>query len=122
VNEYEDAQKLSYPFKRMQFVEVPFHFTAYNKIYESHQAYLQPETVFWPEEGAEIRQFDFGRQLRDMNTQAKKTNQVLTDKQKQANIFNDLVRKVFTKANWFKMGERWPEYGQSRLFALCKLL
>jgi hypothetical protein len=102
-NEYEDAQKLSYPFKRLRFVEVPFHYTAYNKIYESHQAFVQPETVFWPEEGADIRQFDFGRQLRDMTKQAAKTNQVLTDKQKQANVFNDLVRKVFTK----QIGSKW---------------
>jgi hypothetical protein len=107
VNEYEDAQKLTYPFNRLQFVEVPLPFTAYNKIYESHQAFLQPETVFWPEEGGEIRQFDFRRQLRDMNSQATKTNQVLTDKQKQANVFNDLVRKVFTK----QIGERWVYEG-----------
>lgn len=97
VNEYEDAQKLSYPFKRMHFVEIPVHFAAYNKIYESHQAFLQPETVFLPEEGAAIQQFDFRRQLRDMNLQAAKSNQVLTDKQKQANVFNDLVKRVFTK-------------------------
>src|SRR5690606_14254557 len=73
VNEYEHAQKISYPFKRLQFVEVPLPFTGYNKIYESHQAVLQPETVLWPEEGGEIRQFDFRRQLRDMNNQAAKT-------------------------------------------------
>lgn len=108
VNEYEDAQKLSYPFKRMQFVEVPLHFTAYNKIYESHQAFLQPETVFWPEEGGEIRQFDFRNQLLDMNKQAAKTNQVLTDKQKQANVFNDLIRKVFTK----QIGSKWVYEGK----------
>jgi hypothetical protein len=102
-NEYEDAQKLKYPFKRLQFVEVPMMFTAYQKIYESHQAFVQPETVFWPEEGGEIRQFDFRRQLRDMNKQATRTNQVLTDKQKQANVFNDLIRKVFTK----QIGSRW---------------
>jgi hypothetical protein len=102
-NEYEDSQGLIYPFKRLQFVEVPLHFMAYNKIYESHQAYVQPETVFWPEEGGDIRQFDFRRQLRDMNKQAAKSNQVLTDKQKQANVFNDLVRKIFTK----QIGESW---------------
>jgi hypothetical protein len=102
-SEYEDAQRISYPFKRLQFVEVPLHFTAYNKIYESHQAFVQPESVFWPEEGAEIRQFDFKRQLRDMNKQASKSNQILTDKQKQANVFNDLVRKIFTK----QIGESW---------------
>ena len=103
VHEYEDAQKLSYPFARLQFVEVPIHFTAYNKIYESHQAFLQPETVFWPEEGGDIREFDFRRQLRDMDRQAAQDNQVLTDKQKQANVFNDLVKKVFTK----QTGSTW---------------
>lgn len=108
VNEYEDAQKLSYPFKRLQFVEVPLQFTAYNKIYESHQALVQPETVFWPEEGGEIWQFDFRRQLRDMNRQASRTNQVLTDKQKQANVFNDLIRNVFTK----QIGSRWVYEGR----------
>ena len=103
VNEYEDAQKIAYPFRRLQLVEVPMQFTTYNKIYESHQAYLQPETVFLPEEGGEIRQFDFRRQMRDMNAQANKQNQTLTDKQKQANIFNDLVKKVFTK----QIGSTW---------------
>jgi hypothetical protein len=102
-NEYEDAQKLRYPFKRLQFVEVPLQFTAYNKIYESHQAFVQPETVFWPEEGGEIRQFDFRIQMRDMSRQAANTNQVLSEKQKQANVFNDLIRKVFTK----QIGSGW---------------
>lgn len=97
VNEYKDAQKLSYPFKRMKFVETPLHFTAYDKIYETHQAFLQPETVYWPEEGGDIRQFDFRNQLRYMDIQAREQNQTLTDKQKQANVFNDLVKKVFTK-------------------------
>lgn len=106
VNEYEDAQKLSYPFKRLQFVEVPVQFTAYTKIYES-QAFLQPETVFWPEEGGEINQFDLRRQLRDMNRQASQANQVLTDKQKQANVFNDLIKKVFTK----QIGSTWVYEG-----------
>jgi hypothetical protein len=102
-NEYEDAQKLKYPFKRLQFVEVPAHFTAYKKIYESHQAFVQPETIFWPEEGGEMREFDFKRQLVDMNRQAARENQVLTDKQKQANVLNNLVRTVFTK----QIGSRW---------------
>jgi hypothetical protein len=97
VNEYEDAQKLTYPFKRMKFVETPIHFTAYNKIYESHQALLQPETIYWPEEGGDNRQFDFKTQLRYMDIQAREQNQTLTDKQKQANVFNNLIKKVFSK-------------------------
>ena len=107
VHEYEDAQRLSYPFKRLQFVEIPLQFTAYNKIYESSQAFLQPETVLWPEEGGGIRQFDLRRQLRDMNHQAIRANQVLTEKQKQANVFTDLIKNVFTK----QAGSTWVYEG-----------
>ena len=115
VNEYEYGQKITYPFRRLQFVETPVLFTAYNKIYESQQAYLQPETVYWPEEGGDIREFDFRRQLKDMDEQAKRDNQVLSDKEKQANVFNDLIKKVFTKQSgtvWFYGGrdEDQPDY------------
>ncbi|MEQ8684991.1 MAG: hypothetical protein RIE86_06860 [Imperialibacter sp.] len=115
VNEYEDGQKMSYPFRRLQFVETPLLFTAYDKVYESQQAYVQPETVYWPEEGGEIREFDFRRQLKDMDEQAKRDNQVLSDKEKQANVFNDLIKKVFTKQSgtvWYYGGrnEDQPDY------------
>lgn len=116
VSEYEDGQRLTYPFKRLTFVETPLQFNAYNKIYESHQAYLQPETVFIPEEGGSIRQFDFRRRLKDMKRQAREENQVMSDKEMQANVFNDLVKKVFTKqigSSWFFDGrdEDDPDYG-----------
>ncbi len=97
VNEYEDAQKIKYPFRRLQFVEAPIHFTAFTKIYENHQAYLQPETVYYPEEGGNIHQFDFRRQMEYMNRQAANRNQTLSEKQKQANLFNDLIKRVFTR-------------------------
>ena len=97
VNGYEHDQKLKYPFQQLQFVETPIQFNAYNKIYEDHQAYVQPEIVFWPEKGGDIRDFDFKRQFRKMDHQARKQNQVMSDKEKQANVFNNLVKKVFTK-------------------------
>lgn len=96
VNEYQDAQKIRYPFRKMQFVEVPIQFAAYAKIYESHQAFVQPETVYYPEQGGSIEQFDFRRQMEDMNRQSADRNQSLSDKQKQANLFNDLIKRVFT--------------------------
>ncbi|MEO9481920.1 MAG: hypothetical protein ABJG47_00650 [Ekhidna sp.] len=104
VNSYEHDQQLDYPFQRLLFVEVPIQFKAYNKIYEGHQAFVQPEIVLWPEKGGNIRDFDFKRQFRNMERQARQENQVLSDKEKQANVFNTLIKKVFTKQlgdNWF---------------------
>ncbi|TRX60227.1 hypothetical protein FNH22_09270 [Fulvivirga sp. M361] len=103
VNEYEDGQKLNYPFRRLRFVETPLQFSAYNKIYESQQAFLQPEIVLWPEKGGDIWPFDLRRRLRDMNRQARKQNEVLSEKQKQANVFSNLIKKVFTK----QAGDQW---------------
>lgn len=109
-NEYEDAQKLHYPFGRLQFVEVPYHYTAYDKVYESHQAYLQPEMVFYPEKGGDIHEFDFRRQMEDMNRQARQKNQTLSDKQKEANIFNNLIKKIYTR----QIGNDWVVEGRNQ--------
>ncbi len=108
VTSYEHDQKLKYPFKRLQFVEAPVQFAAFNKIYESNQAFVQPEMVFWPEKGGEIRAFDFKRQKRNMDRQAKEENKVLGEREKQANVFNNLVKRVFTK----QIGNSWTFDGR----------
>ncbi|UII19424.1 golvesin C-terminal-like domain-containing protein [Fulvivirga ligni] len=115
VSSYEDVRKLKYPFKRLQFVEAPIHFMAYAKIYESSQAFVQPEMVFWPEEGGDLDRFDFRRQLRDLEHQARQDNQVYDDKQKQAYLFKNLISHVFTKVSnegWFFAGRNAddPDY------------
>ncbi|MEQ9405665.1 MAG: hypothetical protein RIM99_18895 [Cyclobacteriaceae bacterium] len=112
VNSYEHDQQLKYPFRRLQFVEVPIQFSAYNKIYEDQQAFVQPEMVLWPEKGGSLRDFDFGRQFQSMDRQARRENQVLDDRQKQANVFNNLIKKVFTRQltdGWFFDGRNVDE-------------
>ncbi|MEL7145335.1 MAG: hypothetical protein AAFO69_03130, partial [Bacteroidota bacterium] len=103
-NAYQQERKLSYPFKRLQIVEVPIQFHAYDKIYTTHQSYVQPETIYMPEKGAITSNLDFKRQFKQMDNQARSNNQVMSDKEKQANVFSDMVKKVFTKQlsnNWF---------------------
>lgn len=95
-NGYESEQKLKYPFKRLQFVESPIQFSAYDKIYEGHQSFVQPELILLPEKGGDNRSFDLKRQFSQMDQQAKRENKVMSDKEKQANVFNDLVKKEFT--------------------------
>lgn len=103
ITSYEHDQQLNYPFERLLLVEAPIHFKAYNKIYVGHQAYVQPEIVFWPEKGGNNRDFDMKRQFRNMERQARQENQVLSDKEKQASVFNTIIKKVFTK----QLGDRW---------------
>lgn len=107
VNSYEYDLKLHYPFKRFQLVETPTQFRAYDKIYEGNQAYVQPEVILLPEKGGSIRVFDFKRQFKDMDRQAREQNKVMQDKEKQASVFNTVVKKAITKQitdGWFFEG------------------
>lgn len=103
VNTYEHDQKIAYPFNRMQFVEVPSQFFAYDKIYQSGQARTQPEMILVPEKGGDLRDLDFNRQFTNMDRQAKEQNKVMEDKEKQASVFNTVIKKVLTK----QLSDRW---------------
>ncbi|MFK7951971.1 MAG: hypothetical protein AB8B73_03930 [Ekhidna sp.] len=106
-NSYEHDLKLNYPFNRLQLVETPTQFRAYDKIYEGNQAYIQPEMILLPEKGGSIRDFDFKRQFRNMDRQAREENKVMQDKEKQASVFNTAIKKVLTKQipdDWFWEG------------------
>lgn len=103
VNTYEHDQKLSYPFKRLQLVEVPSQFFAYDKIYQSGQSRVQPEMILVPEKGGDIRDFDINRQFTNMDRQAREQNKVMEDKEKQASVFNTVIKKVLTR----QISDRW---------------
>lgn len=103
VNAYEHDQKLSYPFNRLQLVEVPSQFFAYDKIYQSGQARTQPEMILVPEKGGDIRDFDINRQFTNMDRQAREQNKVMEDKEKQASVFNTVMKKVLTR----QISDRW---------------
>ena len=98
-NGYELDQRLKYKFSRLQLVETPIHFNAFTTFYESHQAYIQPETVLLPEKGGQIWPLDLKLQFKGMERQAKRGNQLMDEKDQQAIVFNNFVKTVLTKQN-----------------------
>ncbi len=104
-NSYEVDQNLKYKFKRLQLVEVPFHFYAYTHLNENHQAYVQPATIYLPEKGGRISELDFKEQFRTAKRQAKRNNEVLDDKDYQVNILKTFVKSKLTKQK--KERHRW---------------
>ena len=98
-NGYEQDQRLKYKFSRLQLVETPIHFNAFTTFYESHQAYVQPETVLLPEKGGQIWPLDLKLQFKSMERQARRGNQLIDEKDQQANVFNNFVKAVLTKQN-----------------------
>lgn len=108
-NGYEQEQNIKYPFSRFQLIETPIHFHSFTTLYENHQAYIQPETILLPEKGGKIWELDFKRQFKSIARQAKRDNQILDDKDKQANVFKNFVKVVLTKQQTpsrFSWGDR----------------
>lgn len=61
-NNYEQGElDLYYPFRRLNLVEVPIQFHAYERPYTQITANLQPEMVLIPEKGAGLASLDFKR-------------------------------------------------------------
>ncbi len=97
-NGYEVEQNLKYPFKRLQLIETPVQFHSYYNLYRAN-SYTQPETIFIPEHGGLLRELDLKRQFRIVDNQAKQGNSLLSDRQKQADVFSFLVKSLITKQN-----------------------
>ncbi|MDN5202869.1 hypothetical protein QQ008_15875 [Fulvivirgaceae bacterium BMA10] len=94
---YEQIQGLKYPFKRLSLVEAPIHFYAYSRLWNNHQAYIQPEMVLLPEKGGSIREADFKRQFRTLARQSRNNNEVLNKKERQIRIFETFIKVVLTR-------------------------
>ena len=57
--DFERTYNLQYSSKRLSLVEVPAQFKTYERIWTSHQEYVQPEQVLVPEKGFMLREADF---------------------------------------------------------------
>lgn len=97
--DYEREINLPYFFSRFSLVEVPIQFTSYPRYWTMSQETVQPEMVFLPENGLPIWQADFKERLDRQKTQAERQNQVVSDKELQAQILGQFIRAILTTGN-----------------------
>ncbi|MGW8223579.1 MAG: hypothetical protein ACWGP1_15645, partial [Syntrophobacteria bacterium] len=60
-DDWEIELDLYYPFNRINLVEVPIHYHAYERPYIQTVEYILPEMILLPERGAGINTLDFKR-------------------------------------------------------------
>lgn len=89
---FEEKMSLTYPFDKLSLVETPVQFFAYSSMEESHQSFVQPGMVLWPEKGGRDYQVNFKRVFRDIDRNTR--NQKITKKEKQYRAVKSIVDRM----------------------------
>ena len=95
--DYERALNLSYPFRKLELIEVPVQFYTYPRIWSVATERVQPEQAFLPENGTLLPGADFKSLDRRMNWSLDRNNQSMTDKEKEIIRFKRFVESTFTR-------------------------
>jgi len=97
--DYEREIDLPYLFQRFSLVEVPIQFNAYPRYWTMSQETVQPEMILLPESGLPIWQADFKERFDRQKENAKRKNQVVSDKELQAQVLGQFIKAIITTGN-----------------------
>lgn len=95
--DYERDLNLSYPFRKLELIEVPVQFYTYPRVWSVATERVQPEQAFLPENGTLLPGADFKSLDRRMNWRLDRNNQSMTDKEKEIIRFKRFVESTFTR-------------------------
>jgi len=102
MRELETNFSTKYPFSTLTLVEVPVQFYSYPKKSTQTRAEVQPSMVLLPEKLSTISQAGFYKQFSRQKKRMTRSNQVITDKELQVRIFNNVVRNTFISGENFR--------------------
>jgi len=95
-NDYEiDELDLYYPFKRINLVEVPIQFHAYERPQIQIIENVQPEMILFPEKGAGVSMLDFARFKHFDERNNQKDNETRTPVEMEVRLFNRSIESLF---------------------------
>jgi ABC-type transport system involved in multi-copper enzyme maturation permease subunit len=95
-DDYElEELDLYYSFKRINLIEVPIQFHAYERPYDKTIASIQPEMIFLPEKGAGLKTMDFSRFTAQMERRKKKGEQEMSQREIEESLFKRFLKSTF---------------------------
>ena len=95
-DDYEiDEIDLYYPFRRINLVETPIQFHAYDRPLIQTVEYIQPEIIFFPEKGAGLNSLDFARNKFSEDRRNRRENETRTPEQIEARLFEHFLENTF---------------------------
>ncbi len=93
--DYEVRLNLSYPFQRLGLVEVPIQYYAYARIWTAAEETVQPEQIWIQENAAAVTGADFRLLNRSMDRRMERSNQTLTEKERQISMLKSFFNSTF---------------------------
>ncbi len=99
-DEYEiEELDLYYPFSRINLVETPIQFHAYDRPQIQTTDIIQPEMIFLPEKGSVLSSMAFARYKYREERDNRRNNEVKTEKEIETDMFNRFLRMTFFRAS-----------------------
>lgn len=99
LDDFERPLGLYYPYSVFTLVEVPVQFSSHPHSWTAAKAQSQPEMVYFPEEGFNVRPADFKSNAKRTKRNSERNKEGLTDKEIQAQVFTNFLKGVFADAN-----------------------
>ena len=96
--EIEDLD-LYYPFKRINLVETPIQYHAYERPQVENSEIIQPEMILLPEKGAGLNSLDFGYYKYFEERRNRRENETRTPKEIEARLFKRFLSATFFRSN-----------------------
>jgi ABC-type transport system involved in multi-copper enzyme maturation permease subunit len=93
-----DELDLYYPFNRINLVEVPIQFHAYDRPLMQIVETIQPEMIFIPEKGAGLNTMDFARYMFFEERRNRRENETRTPKEIEARTFRRFLEGTFFRS------------------------
>jgi hypothetical protein len=99
LDDFERPLGIYYPYPQFSLVEVPVQFASRPHSWTSTLAQGQPQIIFFPEWGFNVRQADFKSNVRRVKRDSERNKEGLKDKEIQARVFTNFMKGVFAETN-----------------------
>ncbi|MDA3928168.1 MAG: hypothetical protein PF541_04375, partial [Prolixibacteraceae bacterium] len=99
LDDFERPLGLYYPYQVFSLVEVPAQFNSQAHSWTASLAQSQPQMIYLPEWGFNVRQLDFKSNSRRIKKNSERNKEGLTEKEIQAKVFTNFMKGLFAENN-----------------------
>ena len=91
---WEAKVSFTYPYERLNLVEIPVQFCSFSHVWSGAGEQVQPETVYLPEGGFKLTSANFAEQKRNTERWGGHDNQTISPRENEENYFKRFVNEV----------------------------
>jgi len=95
LDDYERPLQMYYPYTQFKLVESPVQFNSQPHSWTSTLASSQPQIVFFPESGFNVRSADFNSSERRIKRDSERNKEGLEEKEIQSRVFTSFLKSTF---------------------------